>query len=77
MTIEAKNKIFIKPDAKETKYGSIYLPETEEQTDTGTVVYGFGEYVEGTKVIYDKALTIKYKELVVIEPDDIWGIIHE
>lgn len=73
--MRARTKVFIKPDEKVEKVGHILL-STDAQTtvETGTVVYGLDDLKEGDRVIYDKALTIPYKDLLVIDPDDIWAV---
>lgn len=77
MKIRARTKVFIKADEKITKVGSILLAEEAQTTvETGTVVFGLDDLEEGDRVIYDKALTIPYKDLLVIDEDDIWGVIE-
>lgn len=77
MKIRARTKVFICPDPKQTKVGSILLAEEAQTTvETGTVVFGLDDLEEGDRVIYDKALTIPYKDLLVIDEDDIWGVIE-
>ena len=67
----------MRPDPKQTKVGSILLAEEAQTTvETGTVVYGFNDLQSGTRVIYDKALGIPFKDLIVFDEDDIWGIIE-
>lgn len=73
--MRARTKIFIRPDPKQTKVGSILLAEEAQTTvETGTVLYGLDDLKEGDRVIYDKALTIPYKDLLVIDPEDIWAV---
>ena len=58
--------------------GSILLAEEAQSTvETGTVVYGLDELKEGERVVYDKALTIPYKDLLVIDPEDVWAVEEE
>lgn len=77
MNIKPRTKIFVRPDPKQTKVGSILLAEEAQTTvETGTVVFGLEDLKEGDRVIYDKALTIPYKDLLVIDSDDIWGVIE-
>jgi len=77
MKVKARTKVFIKPDEKVEKVGHILL-STDAQTtvETGTVIFGLDDLKEGDRVIYDKALTIPYKDLLVIDPEDIWGVIE-
>lgn len=76
--IKARTKVFIKPDEKVEKVGHILL-STDAQTtvESGTVVYGLEDLKAGDRVIYDKALTIPYKDLLVIDPEDIWAVEEE
>lgn len=75
MNIKARTKIFVRPDPRQTKVGSILLAEEAQTTvESGTVVYGLDDLEEGDRVIYDKALTIPYKDLLVIDPEDIWAV---
>jgi len=75
MKLKPRTKVFIRPDPKTTKVGSILLAEEAQSTvETGTVVYGLDELKEGERVVYDKALTIPYKDLLVIDPEDVWAV---
>jgi len=76
--LKPRTKVFIRPDPKTTKVGSILLAEEAQSTvETGTVVYGLDELKEGERVVYDKALTIPYKDLLVIDPEDVWAVEEE
>lgn len=78
MKLKPRTKVFIRPDPKTTKVGSILLAEEAQSTvETGTVVYGLDELKEGERVVYDKALTIPYKDLLVIDPEDVWAVEEE
>lgn len=75
MKVRARTKVFLKADDKVEKVGHILL-STDAQTtvETGTIVFGLEDLKEGDRVIYDKALTIPYKDLLVIDPEDIWAV---
>lgn len=76
--LRARTKIFVKPDEQVKQVGHILL-STEAQTtvETGTVIYGLDDLKEGDRVIYDKALAIPFKDLLVFDPDDIWAVEEE
>jgi co-chaperonin GroES (HSP10) len=75
MKLKPRTKIFVRPDPKTTKVGSILLAEEAQSTvETGTVVYGLEDLKEGDRVVYDKALSIPFRDLLVFDPDDIWAI---
>lgn len=75
MKLKARTKVFIKPDEKVEKVGSIYLPiDAQSTVETGTVIYGLDDLKEGDRVVYDKALAIPFKDLLVFDPDDIWAV---
>lgn len=76
--MRARTKVFIKPDEKVEKVGHILLSTDAQSTvETGTVVYGLDDLKEGDRVVYDKALTIPYKDLLVIDPEDVWAVEEE
>ncbi len=73
--LKARTKVFIKPDEKVEKVGHILLStEAQSTVETGTVVYGLEDLKEGDRVVYDKALAIPFRDLLVFDPDDIWAI---
>lgn len=79
MAVKARaGKVFVKADEKVKQVGSILLAEEAQSTvETGTVVSSGVEDIKvGDRVVYDKALTITYKDLLVIDDEDCWGVLE-
>lgn len=78
--LKARNKIFVKPDEKVQQVGHILLAEKAQSTvEKGTIVYcpeGLDIKV-GDRVVYDKALTIAFEDLLVLDEADVWATIGE
>lgn len=74
-------KVLIKPDEKVEKIGSIYIPDQiDQKIEKGTIVSSAIEDLPvGTRVIYDRALTIPLKntDYLVIDDEDVWAVLEE
>lgn len=75
------NKVLVKADEKIKQVGSILLAEKAQKTvEQGTIVSSAIEDLPtGTKVVYDRALTIPLnfedEDYLVIDEEDCWGIV--
>lgn len=73
------NKVLVKADEKIKQVGSILLAEKAQKTvEQGTIVSSAIEDLPaGTKVVYDRALTIPLnfedEDYLVIDEEDCWG----